>query len=419
MFYEILLKFHQKKLACLQSDVELIPIPPPKSNILLAPKEYVDYWIYMMCAAFKDKPNTKQIWNELRTWQCNIFGFYLISDSLMLLHNNNIFHMEYLRETLGFYLLMYTLEPTKFKFHDIVNRIYTANPTDFLKKFENCSSGDEIYRSLAIGYPDIFFTFGIDTFNEQVVDITAPLVKKINIRHTYFARMAYVKLVLNKFPIENIPDFKNEHFLSVLVQFSPAKMIIGNCYDVSFLTVKNIHNFMSSIVLSNHVKLFLSVHFERYKYVLMFSFLYWLLLILIPSLMITLLVFFQLDAILMIIFRLITFIVYFCAFRLYYKFSVLIWIPIVINIFSIYCSVLIIDQVLLEIFFLFYNFYWYYKFICYAENTLIFLKNSKKSGCLILNFGKINYIHISVNGNVSVSENRIDYCLIKKCDFIV
>jgi hypothetical protein len=267
-------------------------------------------------------------------------------------------------------------------------------------------------------YFNVFFLIALDTNNYELLDITAPRVTRILVaptKQTQFVMNAFARLAVLGFPITKIPCYKCEVFQQTLLRHVtytlPLRRDIapGNKYNVSFLNIENIYHFEKSQALSQCVNLFVAVHFERYKYTVILTMIYWLLLIMVPSLVTPVMAILQIDTLILIVCRFVFFIVYFIIFGLYYRFCVIVCVPIILNVCSLYCTALCIDAVLLETLFVCYVVYWYFAFAMYASNKIRFIREARPNGRFILNYSDIKYIFLGANGTVQVSVDNILY----------
>jgi hypothetical protein len=396
---EILLRFHNVKLSYISSTHEwTTPIIPPTSNILLAPADYLNYWTSVINLAFKTRDKT--VWETLKEWQIKTFGFYLKSDC-SILSGTPLQQFTPPNTTIGYYLMIYTLDASS-GFHAFVQRV------------------NKIYRGRYLqpcNYPDIFLAFAIETGNKTLADITTPLVSRIlNTGTTYtpFALETLANLVSRGFPIAKIPCSKSEAFLGTLLRHNLSCGPFGNTYDVSFLNIQNIGEFTGSSVLSPCVQLFIAVNFERYKFTIILNMIYWLLLIVVPSLIIPIFIILQISPDILIYFRFLVFCGYFLVFRAYYGYRVSITAPLMFNLGSVYCAVLYVDGSLFEFFFTVYIFFDYFAFGIFVTNKVSFLQIARQNGCFIFKLPNVKYIYVSVSGDVKVSENNIQYYKILK-----
>lgn len=414
---EVLLNFHYTKMSYILSTCEFDELCQPTSNILLTPADYINYWTSMMNAAFKQRNRTLYLWDALKKWQCEVFGFYLESDALILFSPDNTldnYKFNLPKHTTGYQLMMYTIDAKdSVGFHTTVHSIFKQNKERFIKCVGDTPNAGNILKVLASSYPNDFFGFAINTHNQVIIEITAPLVSKLvtYIPNTNFAKEALAQLVFCGFPITKIPHCKDESFQETLARkmYSSPTTTFGNIYNVSYLNINNISVFKNSRVLSEYINLFIAVHFERYKYALIFSCVYWLLLLMIPSLLTAIMTIFKTPATILIVFRCVSFLVYFLVFGVYYRFSVIVCIPVILNLCSLYCAALCVESVLLEIFFMCYNFYWYFTLIIYTSDKVNFLINVRSDGCFVFKVPDIKYILVAVNGTISVSSDNRNY----------
>lgn len=411
--------YHQKVHACTRRVVSLPQ--QPKTNILLAPADYVNYWMCMMSFINNTETHVQRLesWDILKRWQECVFGFYLYSDELLLFPSEDAPkspNRPVTSSTFGYHLLIQTLDAhAGSRFRSLIADIQNTSPTWFTERTEANAGG--ILESLAKSFPINVFVFGVTTENQLLVDTTMPYITSCT-KFEYpereisnFARHTFVRLILNGYPIVNIPGYKDEAFLQILRHESYDLSERGIVqYDVSYFNLDNIVNFVDSPALIEHVELFVAVNFERYKYSVAVFLLYWILLIVAPSLLIIFMAYTQYavdDYVVMALFRSVIFVLYFLIFNLYYKFNDCIFVPIVFNFTSVYCAVFCLDAKLVETLFMAYIVGCHCTSMFYVHDKISFLRRSRRSGIFILNTPSINHIFVAYDGTTSVSATKL------------
>lgn len=361
--------------------------PPPKSNLLLDPGSYRKYWVSLLFAV-ENKIKPVEV---LSNWEFETFGVSIYGGGYETTH-------------FGLTLMRYVISPIQYTFGYIIDSTYNyTTKVNFITKYNKIPN--IILCELNVNLMELYLDMAKNTIQRRNIPVFPGLWR----------------IVLSGYPIEMLSCCQDPRFQISLLENTNYKSESSVVYNVKYLNQKNISTFhIPNKPLSDLCEIMVSLFFFRYQFVFLFCTMYWLLLIMIPS-VVSCVVCVNNPSYILIIFKLLTCVIFIIIFRIYYKLPIFICTPILINLASVYCLLLSMDMLFIEIFNCCYMLSWFISFLIKASDKITFITNVRFQGILIpkMNIDFIKILNNVIYVNDAKSSNYIKQIRINYIDHVI